>query len=63
MPFAFRPVKVEILNFLTVCSFCQKNDYSGILIGISFKKAAIRTVFYDDIGEMSLVYIAKLLRS
>jgi uncharacterized membrane protein len=51
MPSAFRPLKVEISNFLTVCNFGQKNYYSGILIGISVKKAASSTDFYDAIGE------------
>ena len=67
MTFAFRPVKIAIFNFLTVCNFGQKNKgypkCSGILIGISVKKAASSMVFYDAIGEKSLVYIAKLLRS
>ena len=67
MPSAFRLVKVEIFNFLTVCNFGQKNNgypnYSGVLIGISVKKAASSTIFYDAIGEKSLVYTAKLLRS
>ena len=67
MPSAFRPVKVEIFNFLTVCNFGQKNNgypnYLGVLIGISVKKAASSTIFYDAIGEKSLVYTAKLLRS
>ena len=54
MPSAFRPVKVEIFNFLTVWNFGQKNKEYPNYSGISVKKAASSTVVYDSIGEKSL---------